>query len=152
MSLHHVAYVAVKAGFTIEAVRADYGYDASLYTFDAGGQIENGNIYVQLKATDRVKIAKDGFIRFRLDKKDIDLWEGEPFPVYVVLFDATAEKAYWLHVQKFLQSSNVTAASLTAKTVPARFDPIQVVSVAALDTWRQNKIAALRAIGRISHA
>jgi hypothetical protein len=55
MSLPHLAYIIVSCMFTIEATRSDYGYDLSILTFDTAGQYENGNMFVQLKATDKLK-------------------------------------------------------------------------------------------------
>ena len=49
LSLHHVAYRIVKRGHTIEPIRSDYGYDGSIFTYNGRGEIENGNIFIQLK-------------------------------------------------------------------------------------------------------
>ena len=54
MSLHHVAYTVVKCGYTLEATQSDYGYDGLLFTYGDTGEVENGNIFVQLKATDNI--------------------------------------------------------------------------------------------------
>ena len=95
MSYHHLAYLIVSATFTVEATRSDYGYDLSIFTFDAAGEYENGNIFVQLKATDHIKMAGDGrSVVFRIAKSDIYTWESEPFPVYLVVFDVKNECAY----------------------------------------------------------
>jgi hypothetical protein len=52
------------------------------------------NPVVQLKACDKIKTSADGnTIRFRIARKDIRLWQDEPFPVYLVVFDAKTEKA-----------------------------------------------------------
>ena len=89
MSLHHLAYIIVSCRFTVEPVRADYGYDLSIFTFDVAGRYENGNMFVQLKATDNLKVdPTTGDIRFRIGKRDILNWENEPFPVYLVVFSA----------------------------------------------------------------
>ena len=40
MSLHHVTYGVVKCGFSIEASRADYGYDASVAFYSHNGEVE----------------------------------------------------------------------------------------------------------------
>ena len=56
MSLYYLAYIIASCTFTIEPTRADYGYDPTIYTFDDAGQYENGNVFVQLKATDKPKV------------------------------------------------------------------------------------------------
>ena len=64
-------------------------------TYGADGEVENGLIYVQLKATDKIgRRPKKHRVPFRVLKQDVDLWEDEPFPVYLVLFDAIAECAH----------------------------------------------------------
>jgi hypothetical protein len=55
LSLHHLSGPVFRAGFTIEAHHMDYGIDAHIETFDADGAVENGLIFVQLKATDNIE-------------------------------------------------------------------------------------------------
>jgi hypothetical protein len=72
MSLHHLAYIIASCTFTIEPTRADYGYDLSVFTFDAAGRYENGNVFVQLKATDTLKLdPTTREIKFRISKRDV---------------------------------------------------------------------------------
>lgn len=55
LSLHYVAYRVVKCGFTIEPTSHDYGYDCSIVTYRNNGEVENGSIFIQLKATDQIE-------------------------------------------------------------------------------------------------
>jgi len=67
LSLHHVAYRIVKCGHTIEPIRSDYGYDGSIFTYNGRGEIENGNIFIQLKATDHIdRYRKRGAFSFQI--------------------------------------------------------------------------------------
>lgn len=67
---------------------SDYGYDGSIFTYNQLGEIENGYIFIQLKATDRIdRYQKKGAFSFPISKKDVELWQGEPFPAYLILFD-----------------------------------------------------------------
>jgi hypothetical protein len=50
MSFHHLAYLVVRCGFTIQPIEQDYGYDAVIFTYDKSGEIESSNLFVQLKA------------------------------------------------------------------------------------------------------
>ena len=59
MSVHHLGYLIVRCGFTFDVIKADYGYDGYIFTYDSQGEIENSNIFVQLKVTDAVKLSKD---------------------------------------------------------------------------------------------
>ncbi|WP_158258164.1 DUF4365 domain-containing protein [Rhodopila globiformis] len=102
MSLHVLAYLVVKAGFTFEAMRADYGYDVLSSPLTPMGEVENGLVYVQLKATNRIRVHNpSAWVLFRITKTDLDLWGSEQCPVYLVLFDAQAEVAYWLYLQNY---------------------------------------------------
>jgi hypothetical protein len=152
MSLHHVAYRIAKCGFTFEATKADYGYDGWMFTFDPNGEAENGNVFVQLKATDSIrnyKNTKD--FSFRLTKKDLDLWQAEAFPVYLILFDAMAEIAYWLYLQNYLQAHGISSHNLVAQSVAVRIDATQIVDVNAIHGWQVAKANVLAGMGAISH-
>jgi hypothetical protein len=93
MSLHHLAYIIASCTFTIEPTRADYGYDLSVFTFDAAGRYENGNVFVQLKATDTLKLdPTTREIKFRISKRDVLAWESEPFPEYLVVLTRCGAK------------------------------------------------------------
>jgi hypothetical protein len=76
MSVHYLGYLIVRCGFTFGVIEADYGYDGFIFTYDDQDEVENSNMFVQLKATDAVRLSKDQQrVRFRLSKKDISLWQ-----------------------------------------------------------------------------
>lgn len=151
MSLHHLCYVIASCGYTAEPVRQDYGYDVSLFTFDAIGQYENGNMFVQLKATDRIKRnSKTGDISFSIAKKDIVTWENESFPVYLVVFDASSEKAYALYLQQYLQKNNLSSATMARNSLVVRLPP-SPIDTATIRQWRDDKNKVLNSIGAVQH-
>lgn len=153
MSLHHLAYLVVKAGFTFESTRTDYGYDGTIVTFSPNGEVDNGIIYVQLKATDSIRIhGSSPSVLFRISKKDLDLWGSEPFPVYLVLFDAQMEIAYWLYLQNYIESNNITVRSIKSKSLEVRIAMNQSLSLASLEAWRVDKTRVLTEIGVVPHA
>lgn len=88
LSLHYVSGPVLRAGFTIEAHHADYGIDAHIERFDADGAVENGLIFVQLKATDSIEIYRleNGDLSFPMEKRDLDYWSKEPYLAYLVLY------------------------------------------------------------------
>jgi len=125
----------VKCGFTIEATRSDYGYDGSIFTYNSRGEIENGNIFIQLKATDRIARYKTKTaFSFRIAKKDVDLWQDEPFPVYLILFDAVSEIAYWLYLQSYLEANGITSATMAGASLAVRMDASRIVDVNSVRT------------------
>ena len=42
LSVNHVEYFALKCGFSVERIQADYGYDLQIYCYDDNGEFENG--------------------------------------------------------------------------------------------------------------
>jgi hypothetical protein len=118
LSLVFVQYFVVNAGFTSEATTSDYGYDMTVNTFDADGLIEPGSILIQLKATDALVIHPDGIsCVFDLDVKDYNLWKDEPNPVFFILFDARARRAFWLYFQQHIKQGDVPKPKGNAKTI-----------------------------------
>jgi hypothetical protein len=151
MSLHYLAYIIVSCTFTVEPTRTDYGYDLSIFTFDAAGQYENGNVFVQLKATDQLKVhPMTGEIRFRISKRDILTWESEPFPAYLVVFDAAHGNAYSIYLQRYFAKAGVSSATMTNASLEVRL-PNDGVDAATVQGWRDDKNAVLIQMGAVTH-
>jgi len=112
LSENHFEKCALQKGFSVERTAHDYGYDVILFTYDKNGEIENGFVSVQLKATDKLNtINNNTTISFPVDKKDLDLWLNEFFPVIFVIYDAANEQGYWLYLQSYFNA--MTGFSLT---------------------------------------
>ena len=151
MSLHHVAFLVSACGYTVEPTRNDYGYDLSVFTFDPTGAYENGNIFVQLKATDHIRIAKrTGNVKFNISKSDIMTWEAEHFPVYLVVFDAIGRVAYQLYLQRYFQSNNIKSTAMTTESLEVSL-PATVLTEPAIRVWRDEKNAILKRLGAATH-
>ena len=89
-------------GHTVERVFHDYGYDLFLFTFDANGEPEAGEIRVQVKATDILAInSEKETISLRVACADLIYWLSERLPVVLVLYDATREVAYWIDIRNY---------------------------------------------------
>jgi hypothetical protein len=100
LSANHVERHALRCGFSVERVEHDYGIDLILFTYDRQGECEPGNVFLQLKATDRLKlVARGEGIALRIDRADLLAWLEETMPVILVIYDGRAEIAYWLYVQ-----------------------------------------------------
>jgi hypothetical protein len=105
MSFNHFEGFVLECGHVAEPLLHDYGYDAFVFTYDERGELEPGQILVQLKATDHLNVLKDGrTISFPLDRRDLKVWLRELLPVIFVVYDAQKKRAYWLHVQQYLAS------------------------------------------------
>lgn len=92
-------------GYTLESILHDYGYDKFVFVYSDNGEVEEGNILIQIKSTAAVERLQDGqSITFRLDRIDLQRWLREPYPVILCLYDATDSTAYWLYVQHYFES------------------------------------------------
>src|SRR5947208_8110925 len=78
LSANYVEKQALLCAFTAERVRFDYGIDLMLQTFNRRGEVENGWIPFQLKATDRVKLIDGGrAVSCRVERAHLRHWLNE---------------------------------------------------------------------------
>jgi hypothetical protein len=94
-SVNYVERFIIDEGHTAQRLAPDYGYDLILFTFDEEGYAEPGVAFLQLKASEALTPSGAHFV-FDLDIRDYNLWMAEDAPVFLVLFDATRRRAYWL--------------------------------------------------------
>lgn len=106
LSRNYLEKFVLMQGHTVEVISHDYGYDLNLYTYDQNtGEIENGFSSIQLKATDSINILKDKkTASFPIEKKDLELWYYELYPVFLVLYDAKKERAFWIYIQAYFNN------------------------------------------------
>ena len=118
LSLVHLQFFIVNAGFTSEATTRDYGYDLTVNTFDRDGLIEPGAILIQLKAMESIITHSDGkSYVYDLDVRDYNLWVREPNPVFLILYDTASRKAYWVYFQQAVNSGAIGKPKAGAKTI-----------------------------------
>lgn len=100
LSVNHVERLIFRCGYSVEKIFYDYGTDLIISTYDTNGEIENGLIYVQVKASDRLQPLKSGS-QFAVTVKisDLDLWLQELMPYILILYDAEQDIAYWIYLQ-----------------------------------------------------
>jgi hypothetical protein len=104
LSVNYVERFAYLCGYSVERVNQDYGIDLIIFTYDSNGEIENGSIYIQLKATDSMKVLVDQeTISYSLQRADLDLWLKEPLPYILIVYDAHKDVAYWLYLQAYFE-------------------------------------------------
>jgi hypothetical protein len=113
LSVNHVEKFIFKCGYSCERVEHDYGTDLLMFTFDANGEIENGHVQIQVKATDHPHYHNDAqTIACPVEMAHVWCWEGEPCPVILVRYDATTDRGYWLYVQRELERPDNRISSL----------------------------------------
>jgi hypothetical protein len=93
---------ALQCGYVIERMRHDYGIDLELKTFNERGERERGDIHIQVKATDRLRLRPtQTAFSFRVDRANLVDWVYELEPVILIVFDAKKKRAYWVCIQEF---------------------------------------------------
>ena len=98
------------AGFTMERKLHDYGLDTHMTTYAETGEVENETVWFQVKATDHLPLAADGeSITFRVSSADLRYWLLELMPVVLVVYDAVADRAFWLDVQQYAEQQRYWA-------------------------------------------
>jgi hypothetical protein len=153
LSANYVEKQALLCGYSIERRTHDYGIDLVLFTYDAGGEIENGEVLLQLKATDHLKTASAGRqVVFRLDRADLLAWLHEPMPVILVVYDAVEDVAYWLYVQAYFTGPGRASAKRKSATITVRLPRSNVLDQAAVRQFAifRDRILA-QAAGQVRH-
>lgn len=106
LSVNHAEKMFLLAGYTVDRVVADYGYDMVIRTFDGAGYLESAYIAVQMKASDAPEYSKNGdFVTVRVDDRDDWAWRNDPLPVALIFYDAARDLAYYLNYQNLPQTT-----------------------------------------------
>lgn len=58
LSINYIERIVLRCGWTAERTRHDYGLDLVMRTYSASGEIENGTVWLQLKATDHLFLSR----------------------------------------------------------------------------------------------
>jgi hypothetical protein len=134
----------LRCGWTVQRFSPDYGLDLLMTTFNRRGEIENGDVRMQLKATGAIKVVSgQNAIAVRLEWRDVVYWLNEPLPVVLVVYGAKADKAWWLYVQEALREGRRQASPRATATRTVRVPLANVLDAAAVRRFRKFRDAAL---------
>ncbi len=154
LSANHVERHALLCGYSVERRVHDYGIDLSILTYDEEGNVENGQILVQLKATDHLKlVARGQMVACRIERADLAAWLHEPMPVILVVYDAVADGAFWVYVQEHLHQQPRFNPNRGSADVTIRLPRTNVVNATAIRhfaTCRDRLLAQMKEL-RHSH-
>ncbi len=108
LGYNYVERQILLAKYTMTLIQQDYGYDGIITTYDYNGEIENGYILIQVKATQSIKYSKKnkGF-KFSISRKDLNHWAKDPSIVLLVLYDEPNHLAYFIDIQYYLRKKNI---------------------------------------------
>ena len=142
LGVNYVERQVLLAGYLVERYVRDYGLDLHLKTFGPAGEAETGHLNLQVKATDRLAVHADGATAaLRVEAANLRSWAFERFPVVLALYDAAADRAFWLDVQEYVAANEIDEDEL-GETVTLRVPLAQLLTPAAVLGFRAKRIAA----------
>lgn len=139
LSVNHVERLALKCGYVVQRPVPDYGIDLRLETFNDQGEFEEEHASFQLKATDAIdqfELATDEYFSLPITAKDYRLWSKAVMPIFLILYDARMEEAYWLHIQYYEARHE---PEVKGDTINLRIPRSQVLGVQTFRLMRQRK-------------
>ena len=145
LSENFVERQALLCGFAVERNRMDYGIDMVVITFNRRGEVENGRVLFQLKASDKPTFSADAAaVLCRIDKADLLYWLEEKMPVILVHYDAKKNEAWWIHVQVDLGIRQKSQLFVSGKQMTVAIPTANVFDSSALKAiaHRKNAIVA----------
>jgi hypothetical protein len=141
LAVNHVERHVLLCGYTLQRTLHDYGLDAILTTFNSRGEAENGLVWMQVKATDHPdQLKQQNALAVRVERKHLLFWMGEVFPVIVVVYDATRDRAHWLHIQEEFSGGRLFEAARSGASLTVRVPMMQVLDRDAIGEFRQRKL------------
>jgi hypothetical protein len=142
LSINLLEYYIALTGCTAERQQHDYGYDLVLTFYDNNGYYQNGHVFVQAKAAERLKPSWDGAtIPCVVETKHMTTWRGNPYPVILAIYDASRHEAYWLHLNPII---GMEGANIGHRQTTVHVPTNQQVDDAAIREWRRLRDAALK--------
>lgn len=136
LGVNHVERQVLLRGWSVDRFEHDYGIDLLMSTYSRDGQIENGRILLQVKATERVRLLKDErTISISLDSRDLRYWFGEPAPVLLIVYDGKSDSAYWLDIQRYFEKQRLIDLASAPGRVTVRIPASNRLDQNALDEF-----------------
>jgi hypothetical protein len=143
LAVNHIERHVLQCGHTLQRTVHDYGLDAILTTFNGRGEVENGLVWMQVKATDHPdRFKKQDSLAVRVERKHLLIWIGELYPVIVVVYDATRDRAQWLHVQEEFGGGRIFEAARSGARATLRVPMAQGLDRDAIGEFRRLKLQA----------
>jgi hypothetical protein len=147
LSINYLERFVLRCGHVLQRVIHDYGIDLLMHTFDANGEVQNGEVRFQVKATEQLKrLANRPIIPWRLKQSDLRHWLNEPMPVILVVYEAQADRAYWLYLQQYFEGHRRVRLTENGKTIsvsvpePNRLDEGAIREFARLRDYELHRL------------
>ena len=144
LSENYLERIVLNSGHSLRRPSRDYGIDVTMFHFSESGELENGEVRFQLKATDSLKLVSNGeFATVRLKTGDIQYWSMELYPFILVLYDAKSKCAFWIEVKEMMKQS----LDLDQATETVRIPVGNELSCQAIEFFRQKSLSVIKQIG-----
>ena len=146
LSANHVERLFLLAGHSPASVPRDYGYDMTVTTHGSNGFVESGVIYIQLKASRRLKRKKGTqSYAFSITRKHYNLWRDEPMPVYLIRYCRKRDVAYWLYLQPYFKKNPTLFRNSAQKTATILIPAQNRMTLKVVKEMQKKKQEAVRA-------
>lgn len=145
---------ALSCGFAVERVKNDYGIDLVFSTYDDNCELENGWVNVQVKASDNIRYNKrSNSLSWPVRRADLEHWLVEPYPVILVIYDGTSDRAYWLYMQRHFERLSDFNVANVGRTRNVRVPLTNTLNKQAIHEFRAMKESILAQEAKlITHA
>lgn len=144
LSHNYVERLILLRGHTASRRTEDYGYDLYVETYDQDGYVENGEIRIQLKATNRLAdLRRGGALGVDIDARYYELWVNEPMPVFLIVYDARETRAYWVDIGRYFTADSSRRPRLGARTIRVRIPVTNEFTEETVDYMRGRKAEIL---------
>lgn len=147
LSVNHVERLILRCGWAAQRMSPDYGIDLYMETYGENGEVENDGVWFQLKATENIKLTKRRMIPVRLEWRDLLYWLNEWRPGILVIYDASQDRAWWLHLQRALRAIRLKIGEPPAETVTFHIPLANILDEAAIREFAKLRDAAVVAKG-----
>lgn len=139
LSINHLERCIFRCGYArILTHGSDYGLDLFMWTCATDGQMDNGEVKFQVKATDRPTVLADGVtISFPVETRDLNHWIKEEIPVILVVYDGTKDRGYWLDVKGYARERGWHLRAFTTEKVSLRIPMASRLTVRSVRRMRQ---------------
>jgi hypothetical protein len=144
LSVNYVEKLVLLCGWTVQRFTSDYGLDLVMTTFNRRGEIENGDVRFQIKATDSITIVSgSSSVAVRVQWRDMLYWLNEPLPVILVAYDGKTDRAWWLHLQESLRAEGRIALARKSAKLTLNIPLANVLDGKAIREFRKLRDEAL---------
>jgi hypothetical protein len=133
---NHVERQGLLCGCSLERIVHDYGIDLILFTYKGSGELEDGEILLQVKATERTRRVHGGqAIPFRVSRSDVQGWLRKVMPVILIVYDVSADVAYWLYLQRYFECLSGFNLFQAGQTITVHLPMSQILTPIAVQQF-----------------